>query len=250
MLEKQKRLYRNELYTNIDRLSRTVDRNTEKIKRLRDTYSEGNGFKNIEYGRQQVQKTKDSINEAEKNIIEMKEEIVLLDRGELDEKVTSMYKEQTAEVKKKNEINKSLRDEKKKDKIEDKKISRSYYEGIRSSDYKQRRKEKDYKYQYKRYCGILESLPAYMAKNLKTMPSNKGYIWRGVWWFGDVKQKNNRNSRNSRNNGNTDKIVLFEKKKGGILLINEFDSFSHTIWEKVGKGPRRLVSKVQRRIKI
>ena len=72
MLEKRKRLYRNELYTNIDRLSRTVDRNTAKIKRLNDTYSEGNGFKNIEYGRQQVQKTKDTINDAKEKIIEMK----------------------------------------------------------------------------------------------------------------------------------------------------------------------------------
>jgi len=93
--------------------------------------------------------------------------------------------------------------------------------------------KKDYNYFYKIYCRINETLPEYIQENIKTMPGNKGYIWRGCWFFGLTPAENNQ------------PIILFEKK-GGVLRIHEIDDYDTKIYEKIGKDRKKLVSCVPR----
>ena len=66
------------------------------------------------------------------------------------------------------------------------------------------------------FLNAVNSLPEYMANNLKTMPHNKGYIWKGVWFMG-LLRGDDRGDR-----------VMFEKK-------------NHTIYEKYGQNNKRMV---------
>jgi hypothetical protein len=96
-------------------------------------------------------------------------------------------------------------------------------------------RNKDYEYYYKQYEKAVETLPDYIKENLKTMPSNKGYIWRGCWYFGMKNAEKNQ------------PCVMFEKLRGGILRIHEITN-EHKIYEKNGKEQRKLISSKIRRI--
>ena len=75
-----------------------------------------------------------------------------------------------------------------------------------------------------------ESMPEYMIANLKDMPNNKGYIWKGIHCYGEKPKENNVNS-----------TTLFEKLKGGVLKIHETTKTSYKVYEKVGKEQKRLI---------
>ncbi len=65
-----------------------------------------------------------------------------------------------------------------------KEISQKYYKNTYKSNRKEKFLQKDYDYHYKLFNKKSSSLPNYIKRNLKHMPNNKGYIWKGVWFFG------------------------------------------------------------------
>lgn len=60
-------------------------------------------------------------------------------------------------------------------------------------------------------CRQDEKLPEYIRSNLKKMPNNKGYIWKGIWYFGFLPaEKNN------------DLLIMFERPMGmQDMLVHE-----------------------------
>ena len=93
----------------------------------------------------------------------------------------------------------------------------------------------DYSYHYNFFHNVEKTLPDYMKKNLEEMQSNKGYIWRGCWFFGKIPC-------------NEQMTVMFERKKGNILYIHEITKKYYKIYEKVGKEYKKLISTKKRRI--
>lgn len=91
--------------------------------------------------------------------------------------------------------------------------------------------DKDCKYWYKQYLRACEKLPDYMREKLRDMPNNKGYIWNGCIFFGDRRSEKGKD------------VVLFEKERGGDLLIHEIDSEECRIYRKSGKDKKKLVSR-------
>lgn len=91
------------------------------------------------------------------------------------------------------------------------------------------KQKRDMRYFYKRFCRIGDSFPEYMKRNLKKMPNNKGYIWRGCWFLGD-KPADPRQP-----------MVMFEKPKGNILYIHEYGQYDYKLFSKKGKDRRKLV---------
>ena len=85
------------------------------------------------------------------------------------------------------------------------------------------------------YLNNTVNIPDYIIANLKDMPSNKGYIWKGMWCFGDIKSKSQYPQ------------ILFEKNRGGNLYIHEINETHHCIFEKIGKSNKTLKSKVERK---
>lgn len=81
---------------------------------------------------------------------------------------------------------------------------------------------------------VEESLPPYMRENLSNMPNNKGYIWRGVQYFGARPAQ-----------GPSNEWVLFERR-GQKQLIHEVRyGHYHRIFEKGDRGKnKKLVHEV------
>ena len=87
--------------------------------------------------------------------------------------------------------------------------------------------------EYYKFVKVCNNIPDYILRNLKEMPSNKGYIWKGVWCFGELPDNN------------SGQLLMFEKLYGGILRIYEIDDNYRTIYEKQD-GKRKLISKEPR----
>ena len=69
------------------------------------------------------------------------------------------------------------------------------------------------------------------------MPSNKGYIWRGVYYYGELPSE----SKNG---------IMFEKCKNNIMKIHECINDEINIYEKVGKGPKKFIETIKRNTNI
>ena len=62
------------------------------------------------------------------------------------------------------------------------------------------------------------------------MPNNKGYIYNGLYCYGDLPPEPNMN------------LVLFEKNKNNILYIHEWSETEYKIFKKIGKNKKTFVS--------
>jgi hypothetical protein len=89
------------------------------------------------------------------------------------------------------------------------------------------------KREYDRMCQVSEELPSYIIENLKEMPNNKGYIWRGVWFYGELKPQ-------------PGPCVMFEKQRE-IMYIHEIYPDKHMLFKKMGKNPREFVHQTPRK---
>lgn len=73
-------------------------------------------------------------------------------------------------------------------------------------------------------CRMDSYLPDYIRTNLKNMPNNKGYVWKGIFYFGDLPKQHP-----------VEITTLFEKQKE-MLRIHEFSPMVYRIYEKPDKN--------------
>ncbi len=78
-----------------------------------------------------------------------------------------------------------------------------------------------------------KTVPDFMLDKLKSMPENKGYIWRDIWCFGDLPA--------------TSRTITMFEKRGQVLTILEVDDNYRTVFEKIGKSPKVLVERIPRK---
>ena len=122
----------------------------------------------------------------------------------------------------------------KKKEIEEKKeIAKVYLNNIITDSKDFRQSQRDISYFYKYFNKVCDQLPDYMIKNLSEMPNNKGYIWRGVNFYGKLDCQH----------GPT---VMFEKQKN-ILVIHEYTPTEYKRFEKNGKDKKILVHSEKRK---
>ena len=91
----------------------------------------------------------------------------------------------------------------------------------------QMRKEYDW------LCRQDERLPDYIRTNLQKMPNNKGYIWKGIHYYGALPaEKNN------------ELLIMFERPPGmADMLIHEIKQGSYyKIFQKSKNGSNVLIS--------
>jgi len=81
-------------------------------------------------------------------------------------------------------------------------------------------KQMDRSYNY--YLRTVSFLPAFIQDNLRNMPNNKGYVWRGILFFGLQPSED------------PNLTVLFERN-GSILYIHEIRDNSYNIFIKETK---------------
>ena len=83
--------------------------------------------------------------------------------------------------------------------------------------------EREYDYLLTRVEG---TLPDYIKENLQRMPNNRGYIWRGAYYFG---------SQPLGRHDDPSHLVLFEKRRHETLIHETFYPHVKRIFRKNGK---------------
>ena len=79
--------------------------------------------------------------------------------------------------------------------------------------------------EYNKFLDISETLPDYIGKNLKTMPNNKAYKFRGITFYGELPPENG-------------PIVVFERKPDG-MFITEYYADQEVTYFKPRDGSRK-----------
>lgn len=99
-----------------------------------------------------------------------------------------------------------------------------------------RRADRSLQYHMKRewdwICKQDATLPDYIRKNLETMPNNKGYIWKGIWYFGQ--QLTPRHDLNT--------TIMFERMHNEFRIHEIVKNRYHRIFLKNKSGPNTLLS--------
>lgn len=102
-------------------------------------------------------------------------------------------------------------------------------------EYQLRKDDRMLQYQMKKewewLCRQDEKLPDYIRSNLQKMPNNKGYIFKGIWYFGVLPTENK------------DLLVMFERPMGGDRqLIHEiYKNKCHRIYQKNPHGGQNIL---------
>jgi hypothetical protein len=164
---------------------------------------------NNTFNTNKIDSLKNNIKERKENIIKIEQRLLDLASGFLDKELQNTRIESTKIINDKYNISKNKKNQKKKEQEEGKKISQKYYKDTRQNDREFRYYNKGIDRETKYYYKKLDTIPEYMIKNLKTMPNNKGYIWRGIYCYGDKPSQDDNHT------------ILFEKRKG-VLTIHEW----------------------------
>ena len=218
---------RNSIRNDIKTLEIQVKRNNETIKRLHNLEDSTDFYK------LKIVKLKEQIKLDEDKIISLNQKIEDINSGKYDSDFIKSREDNNIDMKNKINLSKKKSSDEHEKKQEDKKnLDIDYksfrkYEGIN---------DKTIEKETEKFLKNSDSIPDYMKNNLKEIYNNKGYIWKGITFFGFLPRER-------------DKTILFEKNRGNILKIYEIDEYDCKIFEKEGKKQKVLIS-TTRRIKF
>lgn len=200
-----------------------IKRNEETISRFKKLNNQSS------FELKQIEKLISTNNNFETEIIELNKKVTDIVSGNLDNELGKIITESNKNKIKDDEKQKNKMIEKdKKDKKDKVLIIQSYkINGNRNDEYYMNK-------EYDRFLKICNGIPEYILRNLKEMPANKGYIWKGLWCFGKLPEEK------------TGLLIMFEKQYNGILKIYEIDDNYRRIYEKKGKDRKILISEEPR----
>lgn len=221
-MEARRRVRKNKILNDIRTSEVFVTRSNETIKRIRSSQM------GEVYVKSQMEKLKTAIDEKNMLIDSLKEELLNIDSGNLDANIEKEYKMTEMKLEKQSVAKAKIKEEKKIEKKEKSEKSHTYMQGIINESRGHRQIERDVNYAYKYYYNVIDSLPSYISKNILEMPNNKGYIWRGMHFYGDLPEEHGPR-------------VMFDKKRGGVLVIHEYTDTEYRLYEKEGKNRKQLI---------
>lgn len=198
-------------------------------------------LKNIsasDFTRHQIAKEESNLAKKQELLAQNITRFQQIDSGLLDNEIQFGNRLVTDEIEKKKNIsiekNKILKNKKE----YDKKLSKEYYSKEKSDDRKERSKQKEYARAYNHFIKADNTMPEYMKKNLKNMPNNRGYIWKSIMYFGHKKKQKGDNC-----------VSLYERQKGNINAIIEWDKTSYRILHKIN-NTKKLIQYIPRKQNI
>jgi hypothetical protein len=223
MEQRRKFQYIEELRVEIMRAEKVQARDSETVKNINRL--------NINKDILDVKKTQISQKIAERaaEIENMKTKIADIESGKLD---AVLLEESKRESKSYHDSHTSMLQKRREAHDKEKEMRDTVYKKPREKENKHI--EKDYAYYLKVHNSIGDTLPDNMRENLRTMPNNKGYIWRGCLFCGLLPPERGQ------------PYIAFEKLRGGITRIHETDEYETRIYEKYGKEKKQLVSRKPR----
>ena len=221
---------KNKILKEISDLQSKREHLESSIKNLRS----GSIINDREFLQLQLKKNNDDIERVDVKIEGLREQIQKIDDGEMDDDLKQNIDNNMNEVRKKNEATQKKMEAHEKHLKKQKAQSERFFK-IQYSHEKNRASEYEMQRAYERFISINHEIPNYMLENLKTMPNNKGYLWKGIYCFGRLPANRN------------EPRVIFEKQRGDVMYIHEtIGNETHT-YKKVGKEPKTYVSTMIRK---
>jgi len=191
------------------------------------------GIKNLgdtAYVRAQISKYDTKKAERILEIDELGIKIEKIPSGEFDCEIKSTIQNNLKDQEDKKRIRDEKLKEEKQHKLEKSKISNAFYQNTRVSDREKRYEDKDFNKNYGYFIKTSNSIPDYILNNLKTMPNNKGYIWRNIACYGELPKERGQ------------PITLFDRQRGGLLIIHEWTPNEYNVYHKKDKDRKILYS--------
>ena len=215
---------KNNIFNRIKEISGSIKRNESTIERIEKQFNKTN------FEKTQIHKLLEKNSDYEKEINDLNSNLENIIKGLCDIDLNEELNKENDNILKNNlKENKKRTDKKEKDEENKKLIKKSY--SMNNHDYS----EKDVEKEFSKFNKFYNSVPNYIIRNLKDMPNNKGYIWKGIWCLGELKPEKKEPN------------VIFEKlQESNILRIYEIDDKHTYIYEKIDKNKKILVSKTPR----
>jgi len=220
---------RNRIKARVREVSSFIKFNSNAIGRLRQASA------NVEFCRNKIEKLKVDNQALSAELKALDERAERLSSGDLDNELRTHRRAETVLANKKTKEKR----QKKLDDIADKEkrsvVSKQYWDRTIKAGRKDRYAERSSKRGYNYVLRVQQSLPQYMRAKLADMPNNKGYVWRGIHYYGLKDPEMNTN------------FVMFENKKGE-LLIHEWsrDRLTYVLTRKRNKKERGEVDIIRR----
>jgi hypothetical protein len=222
-MEKLRLAEKNRVISEIKSAESVIKRSTETLERFKVQDA-------TMFNRNQIQKLKATIEEKETQLAELQQRQIDIISGKFDIEIQTNNTTALNKIQKKEEITIRKKKDKEDEKKNDSDLLKKHYGKTNRYEFSESFWEKEEKKYYKN-C---DSLPQWIKDKLKDLPSNKGYIWRDLWFFGDKQVPFTKN------------CTMFENLKGGITIIHEIDSDYHKVYEKVGRNQKTLIDKIKR----
>lgn len=208
-IQEKRRKYANKIEAEEQQLVLLIARNKKSMETLDASCYD------TDYINRRIAQLEKTIADAETKIQELKTKKVAVLRHELDDEVLGQY------VKAKN----SKRQFDITQTPENIERSKKFDSAERSEHKRAYRLQKDIDYNYRHFNRAEESLPDYIRKNIKELPNNKGYKWKGVSFYGERPEER----------GNKP-IILFEKYGNQPLIIHEWSQTHYTRYKKIDQN--------------
>lgn len=222
-MERLRLAEKNRVISEIKSVESVIKRSTETLERFKVQDA-------TVFNRNQIQKLKATIEEKETQLAELQQRQIDIVSGKFDDEIQTNNTTALNKIQKKEEITIRKKKDKEDEKKNDSDLLKKHYGKTNRYEFSESFWEKEEKKYYKN-C---DSLPQWIKDKLKDLPSNKGYIWRDLWFFGDKQVPFTKN------------CTMFENLKGGITIIHEIDSDFHKVYEKVGRNQKTLIDKIKR----
>ena len=228
-MDQLRRIEKNNILNDIKQFTNYIKVDVAAIHRLKqsDSNKEFNAATIVEI-------TQKNIDRKEK-IKNLEDRLNDLNIGNLDEELKKSAEETLNEIQQKTDLTRQRKLDAKKDKEKDKEKSIIYYNKTKLANRETRWGIKNEQRETDKFFGICDTIPSYMTKKLKTMPNNKGYIWKKIWLFGEL-------------DAEIGQPTMMIERRYDILYIHECYKNEIRIYKKIGnKGKKTLESITPRR---
>ena len=210
--------------TEKNRISNEIKTVEVSLKRSQATVDRLKGQEASVFTKTQIEKLTVLIAEYTTKVAELQQKIVDVTAGKLDSELYNSNSNVIKTIQRKDEVTKRKKKDKEDEKKNDSELLKKHYEKTKRYEFSESFWEKE----EKRYYKNCDSLPQWIKDKLKDMPSNKGYIWRDLWFFGEKHVPFSKY------------CTMFESLKG-VTIIHEIDSDYHKVYEKTGRSTNRTL---------
>ena len=116
---------------------------------------------------------------------------------------------------------------------ERKELGKKYNQMERDTSRQEHYAKKDGERANERYWQIVDSTPDYILTNIKTMPNNKGYKFKNMYFYGELPAERNA------------PFVIFDRKPDGMLITETYSDQEIVYFKRRDGKQKELVSRTR-----